>query len=189
MPRQPQALGSETRHLHSPHDPPGWPGLSPGPSSLPSIMLRRRQEVGPRVGHRGTWLETPCSLLRGVWRVGLWGRPGLARGLRLPYLKHSFAFGLGEQWGGGGRPVLQRPRPGGWACSRRVCVHVHECADPEEGAAGAPTPPDLTCLPTAPHPQPARKTASEHNAAGGQKMSSASDIACRSDPWFGKLVC
>lgn len=81
------------------------------------------------MGHCGTWLEPPCSLLRGVWRVRLWDCPGLARGFRIPHLKGSFAAGLGEQWGGGGQAVLQRPRRGGRACSRGGggSVHVHEC--------------------------------------------------------------
>lgn len=73
-----------------------------------------------------------------------------------------------------------------------VCVHVHGCVPfLRKGVLGSPLYPTACLLPP---PWYAKKTASEHDVAGGRRTSSVLDLTrslcltCCSDPWFGKLV-
>lgn len=129
MPRQPQALGTEIRYLHSPHYPPGWPGLSPGPSSLPPTMLTSTGS-GAKSGASWDLARDPLlSTARGVEGQAL-GLSWLSQRLPHPPLEgflRRWAGGAVGRWRPGRSPEAEAGRPcmltwvGGGVC---MCMSV-----------------------------------------------------------------
>lgn len=129
------------------------------------------QEVGPRVGYCGTWLDTQEG-------KGLSLRPVQ------PPLEGLLPCWVGEAWGMGWRPCLSLEAQQGVVHAGGgggVCVHVHDCAPSLRtgpGVAGAPSPPSPPCLlPPAPACRNSRRQTREAPCSRGHGMSSASETS------------